>query len=327
MGKFKRGLAPESWTALGKLASEGDNWWTDLLSLWVPSGQPAGAHGLRLALRDGYLNFYRRGQSVARVCFGPRNKGQVEARMEIHTKYVVWSNDALGKDAPDGYARLRDREVTCIGGPLSAEYAGMETLKTWIARSEKFAGEEKCEVDMVVGNNPTVIDLEMAMPAGSGKESALRIDLASLDVTGTEPHLVLWEAKPLSAGALRARSDDVEVVAQMNAYKAYLNARGHSEHLGEAYRTTCCALLDFADMTGGKTKLDGSVKRVADSKRLEVALDPRLVVFQGVKWTDGEPKLVEFSNGWATHLGKLRGHNIKVVDGTDPRNVRLEDAA
>lgn len=322
MGEFKRGLEPAGWDALDRLASERDNWWKDLLSLWVPSGQPAGAYGLRLALRDGYLNFYRRGQSVARVCFGPRRNGQVEARMEIHAKYV-W-----GEDAPGTYARLRDREVTCKDVPSNAQYAEKKTLQEWIAKAEKWAGEEKCGVDMVVGNNPTVIDLEMGMPAWSGKKSALRVDLAALDVADGQPQLVLWEAKPLNAGALRARTDAVDVVAQMNDYKAYLQAPGHRECLDKAYRTTCSALLKFAAMTGREIKLDDSVRKVAEAKRLEVALEPRLVVFQGVKWReDGEPKLVEFSNGWAAHLGKLRRNGIKVAEGKDPRELRIQDAA
>lgn len=321
MGEFKRGLEPSGWDALGRLANERDNWWNDLLSLWVPSGQIAGAHDLRLALRDGYLNFYRHGQSVARVCFGARRNGQVEARMEIHAKYV-W-----GKDAPGKYARLRDREVTCNDVPSNAQYAGMKTLQEWIVKAEHWAGEEKRGVDMVVGNNPTVIDLEMAMPAWSDEKSALRVDLAALDVTSKEPKLVLWEAKPLNAGALRARTGDANVVQQMDRYKKYLNSTGHRESLNEAYRTTCSALVRLAEMTGREIKLDASVRKIAEASRLEVALEPRLVVFQGVNWRkDGEPELVGFSNGWGAHLCKLRGSGIKVAEGRDPRELLLQDA-
>lgn len=321
MGEFKRGLEPASWDALSRLASEGDNWWTHLLSRWVPSGQPADAFGLRLALRDGYLNFYRRGQSVARVCFGPRRNGKVEPMVEIHAKYV-W-----GKDAPGRYARLRDREVTCKGLFPVVEYAGMPTLEKWITHSEGYAGQEKCGVDMVVGNNPTVIDLEMGMPVWSGKKSALRVDMAALDTTGGEPQLILWEAKPLNAGGLRARSDDVGVIKQMNDYKDYLNAPGHRERLDEAYRTTCAALVRLAAMAGRKIELDDSVRKVAQAKRLEVALEPRLVVFQGVKWAvDGTPELVRFASGWDTHLGKLRRSGVKVAEGRDARTLRLKDA-
>jgi hypothetical protein len=53
---------------LENVLSRQSHWWKDLLTLWRPSGQPTKEdYGLRLAIRDGYMNFYRRGQSVARV--------------------------------------------------------------------------------------------------------------------------------------------------------------------------------------------------------------------------------------------------------------------
>ena len=82
-------------------------------------------------------------------------------------------------------------------------------------------------------------------------------------------------------------------------------------------------------MTGREIKLDDSVRQIAEAKHLEVALEPRLAVFQGVKWTDGEPKLVEYLKNWENwenHLCKLRGSGIKVADGRDPRELRLQDA-
>jgi hypothetical protein len=49
-------------------------WWRDLLRLWRPAGVPIDTDdpndlGLRLAVRNGYLNFYRQGQSVGKVAF------------------------------------------------------------------------------------------------------------------------------------------------------------------------------------------------------------------------------------------------------------------
>ncbi len=251
VGDFKRGLDEFKWDALKRLANEGDNWWTDLLSLWVPSGQPADDHdgpGLRFALRNGYLNFYRRGQSVARVCCGQRRNGRVDARMEIHAKYV-WDNGA-----PDKYAQVNERDVMC-GGLEPVEYAGLSTLKGWIARSEDWAGKEKCGVDMVVGANPTVIDLEMGIPAWGARKSALRVDIVALDGTDAEPQLVLWEAKPLHAGALRARNGNAQIIAQMADYQEYLASPVHRRHLSEAYRSTCCALVKLAEMAGSRPML------------------------------------------------------------------------
>jgi hypothetical protein len=64
--------------------SDEPHWFKDLLSLWRPSGHCSGAEGLRIAIRNGYLNFYRLGQSVARVyCVS----GELVA--DVHYKYVL----------------------------------------------------------------------------------------------------------------------------------------------------------------------------------------------------------------------------------------------
>ncbi len=317
--QFKRGLEPASWDALDRMATDGNNWWAHLLSLWVPSGKPADGYGLRLALRDGYLNLYRRGQSVGRVSFGPRPDGKVEATMNIHAKYV-W-----GDQAPARYAQLQDRTVTCKGLD-SAPYAGLETLEAWVRNAERWAGPEKCGVDLVVGNNPTVIDLEMGMPAWSGKKSALRVDMAALDASG-EPKVVLWEAKPLNSGALRARTGPGQVVQQMADYKAYLDEPDHRRWLSDAYCTTCCALLRLAEMTGRNIVLHDSIGAVAKAGRLDVAPEPRLAVFQGADWSSGQLKLVEYAEGWQTYLARLRRESVLVAVENDPRDLRLDAAA
>lgn len=58
MSIFKRRISTAGLKALHAMANDaGENWWKDLLSLWRPSGQPCGKDGLRLAIRDSYLNF------------------------------------------------------------------------------------------------------------------------------------------------------------------------------------------------------------------------------------------------------------------------------
>jgi len=319
MRKFKRGLDPESWDALDRLVNKGDNWWCHLLSLWVPSGKDAGASGLRLALRDNYLNLYRRGQSVGRVSFGPGPDGKVGATMNIHAKYI-W-----GKSAPARYVQLQDRAVTGKDLP-SAPYAGRETLESWVKNTQCWAGPEKCGVDLVVGNNPTVIDLEMGMPAWARKASALRVDMAALDLAG-EPKLVLWEAKPLNSAALRARKGPGKVVQQMADYKAYLNEPDHRRWLNEAYRTTCGALVRMAGMAGRSTALHKSIGRVAEAGHLDVAVEPRLAVFRGADWSTGTLELVKYAHGWETYLETLRSEGVLVAVEEDPQNLRLDAAA
>jgi hypothetical protein len=81
--KFQRCL--KGWEAFLKAARSNEpHWFKDLLSLWRPSGHASGKAGLRVAIRNDYLNFYRLGQSVARVaCVS----GELIA--EVHYKYVL----------------------------------------------------------------------------------------------------------------------------------------------------------------------------------------------------------------------------------------------
>ena len=137
-------------------ASDKPNWWRDLLALWATSGPPRGKRRLRLALRDNYLNFYLKGQSVARVSVG-RNGKPV---LEVHVKYAF-------KDAEEqSYAKLTGVEVLRKGGEAGA-YEGPATLGEWMVRAGSWETPEKAQVDQIVSANPTVIDLEMGLPAGS----------------------------------------------------------------------------------------------------------------------------------------------------------------
>lgn len=79
------GRCLKGWQAFEEAAKSAEpHWFKDLLSLWRPSGHPSGDHGLRLAIRNGYLNFYRLGQSFARVAYV---SGKLIA--EVHYKYVL----------------------------------------------------------------------------------------------------------------------------------------------------------------------------------------------------------------------------------------------
>jgi hypothetical protein len=83
-----------------------NGWLCDLLRYWRPAGDAIGKElrafeeeeppHLRLAIRKGSLNFYRAGQSVAKVSFDRRKKPQAT----IHNKYVY--EDGSGQ----AYVRL-----------------------------------------------------------------------------------------------------------------------------------------------------------------------------------------------------------------------------
>lgn len=120
---------------LGRLAELGvsPNWWQDLLRAWAPSGSASTEHRfLRLAVRKNYLNFYRQGQSVAKVGFAKDGTPW----LSTHIKYL-WSN-ANGQ----GYVRLVDRkaEWTTEGSTHLVDYAGRATLYAWATQATHYAG-------------------------------------------------------------------------------------------------------------------------------------------------------------------------------------------
>ena len=128
---FERCLT--DWDAFESAASAETHWFKDLLSLWRPSGQPSGEDGLRLAIRNNYLYFYRLGQSVARVyCVSS------ELRADVHYKYVLGEQSEYSGPL---YLRLTKQGVFSKS-TLVAAYRGPATLHEWIAGAKKYVGDE-----------------------------------------------------------------------------------------------------------------------------------------------------------------------------------------
>ena len=175
-------------------------WFRDLLLRWQPPGDAlasfadGGTKHLRLVIRDGYLNFYRLGQSVAKVGFS--QTGVPEA--SIHNKYV---EDSAGDQS---YVLLTgDRLRSAKGDDLGA-YTGPEQLDGWIEEAEEYSGREKCFVDKVVACNANVIDLEMGLPAVGDAKTAPRLDLVALEEAADSWRIVFWEAKLMATGVFVA---------------------------------------------------------------------------------------------------------------------------
>jgi hypothetical protein len=134
-----------------------NGWFCDLLRHWRPSGDAIGTYvvqeeeeHLRLAIRCGYLNFYRAGQSVAKVSFN--RGGKLQAK--IHNKYV-YGIDGSGQRyvtlTSEGFPELRTGRLI--------PYEGPGQLQEWISKANNHVGHEKCFIDLVVSRNPNIIDL------------------------------------------------------------------------------------------------------------------------------------------------------------------------
>jgi hypothetical protein len=270
------GRCLNEWESFEKAATSTEpHWFKDLLSLWRPSGHPSGNEGLRLAIRNGYLNFYRLGQSIARVsCV----RGELVA--DVHYKYIL--GEPLGYSGPL-YLRLTTKGVFSKG-TLVAPYEGLSTLLHWIsvAGGEKYAGVEKKIVDQLVEKNLEVVDLEMALPAWTLPKVAVRMDLVAIE----NGKVVFWEVKTVDDSRIRCDADFLEdkfphVLEQLSHYRVFLKQNSHPELVESAYRNTAKILVDLralADKLGPTLQLGPNIIAAAKVDRLAVAPRAALVV-------------------------------------------------
>ena len=283
---FQRRLPDDASTRARKLAS-GSTWMSDLLAEWAPSGS---CGSLRLAIRNGYLNFYHLGQSVSKVDFPERKE---TATSTIHHKYIDPTAKGQKYRRIGPYKGLDETGVCC-------EWGGPAMLASWISKAGGHANREKKHIDALLNVSPKVIDLEIALPARPGGErSAPRIDIASLEEprTGASARLVFWEVKMIDDARLRSRSVP-KVVEQIKAYEDYVR---HDPGLFEdAYRKTCRILGNFHDIASrlweAPRPLDPLVSATADGGPVEVDPEPRLLIID-----DGSSP----GGNWQHHLTNL----------------------
>jgi hypothetical protein len=298
--RFERCL--KGWSAFEDTARSAEpHWFKDLLSLWRPSGHCSGELGLRIAIRNGYLNFYRFGQSIARVKGGPR--GLVA---HVHYKYVLDKPQPGMSKSP--YLRLTQNGVFFRDTKV-AIYEGLSTLRQWIADAEeKHAGVEKKVVDELVAKNDHVVDLEMALPAWTLPKVAVRMDLVAIE-DGT---VVFWEVKTILNSEIRCEAAFEEdrfphVLKQLSNYRVFLEQDSHPELVRAAYRNTAKILVDLRALAdkykiGPTLDLGQSIKDASKAQGLAVARQAALVVVDlpadnNRAWTSWK----------ASHEGKLLG--------------------
>lgn len=278
-------------------------WWRDLLSLWRPSGHDAGKHGLRLAIRNNYLNFYRKGQSIAAVSFA--NGGLAAS---LHHKYVA--DNVEGQE----YVKL-GADGSLRGKSLDTRYTGIDMLLEWIERAERnHATTEKRAVDEIVSANATIIDLEMGLPGTDERPYAPRMDIVALERAESGAHVVFWEAKMVHDGRIRSRSEP-EVFEQLKEYEDFATddvSTGRNAVPG-SYKEVARLLVRFSALAGGAYPLGDLVREVAASQApLSVDCKPRLIVVKDDRRRD--------EAAWMRHAQKLvdAGWAPKVLDHGGP---------
>jgi hypothetical protein len=259
-----------------------NTWFRDLLKHWRPAGELQGGGAkstqsdedhLRLAIRDGYLNFYHYGQSVARVKVV---KGKLQA--EVHNKYVYGDQGGSGQE----YIKITDGTYKNHDGTRGIFRYGI--VHDVILNASGHAGEEKSFVDGVVARNAGVIDLEVGLPADPdlwSENSAQRMDLAAVEPCGDHYRLAFWEAKLASNPEARCKDAGKapKVIAQLKTYEKWIAK--NRKVVSEAYQSCCTDLVRLYEIAKkldkGKPGLGKAINAVAGST-LCVDSTPRLII-------------------------------------------------
>jgi hypothetical protein len=313
--EFGRTISSENLKKLGELA-EADSWFRDLLDCWQPAGHPITyKRFLRLAVRDQYLNFYYKGQSVAKVGFDIKNN----VYFQTHSKY-------LGFDSKK-YIRLGSKGFfECPKSGDISEYKEIGSIKD---RALGHVGAEKEFVDSIVAANGSVIDMEMAFPAdkelplkaGRTRGSAYRVDIVALEQSeDLQTRLVFWEAKMSNNSELKRRRDEPKIVEQVRNYKRYLENEKHRKSIVNAYGNTCSILVKLHAMTRGIPSLSDIITDVDTGacKLSEEKIDTTVRVVIGVRGDVGQ--------GWSGHMSKLvTKYNLKIQQIYHRENCVEED--
>lgn len=295
---------------LAELDGDAFPWLKDLFKFWAPAGtgpRPGTGQALRLAIRNGYLNFYANGQSAARVSMGPRS-----LKASVHEKYCE----------PDTNKRASLGQKYISFGPGSMHDLQQDAVAGWVAVAtgsatiKGYAGAEKSFVERLVSANPDVIDLEMTLPALAGTRSAVRVDLVALEPNGDGWKLVFWEAKMVKNPEARAKGDATpKVVGQQRQYHNWLDAAGRDNKADvlRAYRQVCRDMVQIhtavakSNVGADLPPLGKGIVAVAEGARLTLDEKVRLII-------DNAEEDASFErNG---HLAKLRDNEIfvQVVD-------------
>ena len=244
---------------------------------------------LFIAIRDGYLNVYKGGNSLLKLTLdGDRLAG------ETHYKYL------LRPDSRKPYVPV-DNGVVKLPDAAALFHADLSDIPALKRAAAAYVGDEKAGVHRIVLSNPNVVDVEVAFGIeGNGEEgpSTRRIDFAALHPTADGAEIVFYEAKAFANKELRAAGDTPPpVVGQIEGYRNLLAE--HADALARSYRAVCgnlAALVGVRERYGASLDL---MRRLAgNDAMLHVSEAVSLVVFgfdsdqrDGTVWKGHREKL------------------------------------
>jgi len=309
-------------------ADKSDNAVRLLFDRWALPGKKATSEApLRLGLRDGYVNFYVKGQSVAKL-----SCGRDGPKLSVHNAYVA--GQARGSERDGALQSYEDYNAQALADPATAAL-----VAGWIETAVTYASAEKRFVDDLVAANPGIIDLEMGLPASDlpGSERvAPRMDLVIVKVgDDASPTIAFWEAKCANNGELRASEDNApKVLGQVDRYVRWMSENGRVAQVQEAYRNTAATLIEFYHLFRGQ---EGDVLECVQLwKALAAAEAPAIIVQPGIVignyWPEGSTegiasgRMAQSAASFARnkHREKIERHGIHVHEvGPDHKGAAL----
>ena len=276
-----------------------------LFDRWALPGERSDTQRpLRVGIRDGYLNLYAKGQSVAKL-----STGRDGPAIDVHDAYV--SGRRAGEQGSAG-----QKYVTFDAAAL-ADPATTALVPGWIATAESHASAEKRFVDDLVAANPGVIDLEMGLPANDEPGSdrvAPRMDVVVAQVDGGAPGIAFWEAKCANNPELRISGDAApKVLGQLAKYVGWMTA-DRLVQVRQAYRRTAGVLLDLhALFRAADTSPCVAVWRaLAATEAVSVVVQPGVVI--GNYWPEGSTEGIASGRmAQAAASFARNGHDTKIT--------------
>jgi len=258
MSTFKRGISDEFVEALNRLYEDENSFWYKIVN----------DNDLFIAIRDGYLNVYYKGQSLCKLSYV---KSCVKG--ETHKKYLGFS----GK----GYFSSKNGVISNENAKIK-DLSETDSIKEYI---EGYIGKEKLEsYAEILGNDINVIDVEITFVKDKVPNPIRKADYetSSIDYLALKgDSLVFYEAKHFSNSEIRSRNTP-KVFGQISRYEDALIE--HENEILSTYEKVLQNLKDLNILNGLSLPI-----------KLKIDYSPRLIVFD-----------VPMGVAKDAHLNKLR---------------------
>ncbi|OHC76291.1 MAG: hypothetical protein A3G18_06255 [Rhodospirillales bacterium RIFCSPLOWO2_12_FULL_58_28] len=278
MFKFKRGISTDFVKRLNDEYNNG-GWWRSI----------ADDRKLFIAIRDGYLNVYWKGNSLLRLTLDEKKR----LVGETHYKYLLRSELVDNKQYILSYnGKVESFDASKMFLPDLSSIAALTRA------ADAYSGDEKAGVHQIILSNPNIIDVEVTFGLEGDNEKSpatRRIDFAALRPTADGAEIVFYEAKLFSNKEIRAKGNAIPpVVGQIKDYQELLIT--HTKDVEHSYRTICGNL---AALDGVRGRYNADLL-ASGNAALHVSKNVWLVVFgfdidqrDGKVWSKHKKKLEE----------------------------------